>query len=323
MNLDLAKKVLDVEAQSILSLKEKIGPSFSEAAKLILSCKGRVIFFGIGKSGQIAQKLSSTFSSTGTPSFYIHPSEASHGDLGMLKEEDVVIGLSYGGDSAELTSLLNYLNRKKIPLIAITGNTGGGLARASSVVIDVKISKEACPLGLAPTASSTATLAMGDALAMVVMDAKKFKETDFAELHPGGGLGFKLSKVKDVMHTGGGFILSSVNDPLKKVFSKMSQAETRGAAGIIDEKNELVGIITDGDIRRRLETNDRPLEGVAKDMISKVPKSIISEESSEKALFLMEQFRINMLFVTEVSDVKKPIGIIHVQDLLRYKAGVK
>jgi arabinose-5-phosphate isomerase len=319
--IERARIVLELEAQAILALKDRVGPEFEKACQMIMACEGKVIVTGVGKSGQIARKLSSTLSSTGTPSLFLHPAESSHGDLGVLSKGDVVVGLSYGGETAEMSALLAHLGRKGISLIAMTGANKSSLAKAANVTLDVSVAREACPLELAPTASSTAMLAMCDALAMAVMEGKGFSAEQFAEYHPGGSLGFKLSRVSEQMHAGAGFILCPDETPLRKVFSAMSQKETRGAAGIVNAAGDLVGIITDGDIRRRLETAEDPLAGVAKDMMSRNPRTIDSSEIAEKALFLMEQFRINLLFVLDAQSTtpKKPVGLIHVHDLLRSK----
>jgi arabinose-5-phosphate isomerase len=319
--IDRARIVLELEAQAILALKDRVGESFEKACKILSDCTGKVIVTGMGKSGQIARKISSTLSSTGTPSLFLHPAESSHGDLGMISKGDVVIALSYGGESPEMSALLTYLGRKGIALIAMTGASTSSLAKAAIITLDVSVAREACPLELAPTASSTAMLALGDALAMALMEGKGFSAEQFAENHPGGSLGFKLSRVAEQMHTGAGFILCPEDLPLRKVFSAMSQKETRGAAGIVDAQGNLLGIITDGDIRRRLENSADPLAGTAKDMMSKNPRTIDAHEIAEKALFLMEQFRINMLFVldSQSSQPKKPVGLIHVHDLLRNK----
>ena len=247
--------------------------------------------------------------------------EGSHGDLGVIGKNDVVMILSYGGEAPELGALLNYISRKGNKLIAMTGGVKSSLAASAQVVLDVSVAREACPLELAPTASSTATLAMGDALAMAVMEAKGFSAEQFAEFHPGGSLGFKLTRVKDNMHTGLGFVLVPEATPVRKVFSMMSQKETRGAAGVIDQKGDLVGIITDGDIRRRLENTEDPFVGMASDMMTKNPRTVDANEIAEKALFLMEQFRINLLFVLDSQNeqAKKPVGILHIQDLLKNK----
>jgi arabinose-5-phosphate isomerase len=319
--LSLANKVLDVEAQSIIDLKSRLGDSFSKCVDIILKCEGKLVLTGIGKSGAIAKKLASTFSSTGTAAVFLHPAESAHGDLGLISSQDVILALSYGGETPELNSVLSYVARKGLPLIAITGNSQSELANKAIAFLDVKVSREACPLGLAPTASSTATLAMGDALAMVVSAKKGFTSDNFAEVHPGGGLGVKLLKVSNIMHSGSALPILNLDASMKEVLSAMSRGETRGAVGIVDEKKNLAGIITDGDIRRWLDASPEALSGLARDRMSRNPKTIDSSELAEKALFVMEQFRINLLFVLDQKSENphRPVGLIHVQDLLRAK----
>ncbi|MGE5085393.1 MAG: KpsF/GutQ family sugar-phosphate isomerase [Bacillota bacterium] len=315
-----ALKVLEVESQAILGLRERIGSEFEQVVNMITTCKGKLILTGMGKSGQIARKLASTFSSTGTPAVFLHPAEGNHGDLGIVGNEDVVIALSYGGESPEFTGILRFVARKGIPLIAMTGNMHSSLAKASQVTLNVFVSEEACPLGLAPTASSTATLAMGDAVAMCVMVEKGFSSTDFAEFHPGGSLGYRLlTRVKDVMHSGEALPMVGLETPIREVFSIMTHKDVRGAAGIVDERGDLVGVITDGQIRRRLEKSNDPFTGVAKDLMTTNPRTVDVNELAEKALFVMEQFQINMLFVLdkESNHPHRPVGILHVQDLLK------
>lgn len=316
---ELAKKVLEVEAQAILSLRDRIDDNFAKAVGLCVECKGKVVWTGMGKSGHVARKLASTMSSTGTPAIFLHPAESSHGDLGMLDKGDMVIAVSYGANSPELLAVLAATSRKGIPLVAITGNMDSELAQKANVVLNVRVSREACPLGLAPTASSTATLAMGDALAMSVLEAKGFSAENFAENHPGGGLGFRLSKVGDLMHSGASLPLLQLNATMKEVFSVMSKGETRGAACVVESNGDLAGIITDGDLRRLLDKEKDPFKGVAGDILISNPRTVDASELAEKALFLMEQFRINVLFVMDKdsSQPKKPVGVIHVQDLLR------
>ncbi|AFY00474.1 KpsF/GutQ family sugar-phosphate isomerase [Bdellovibrio bacteriovorus] len=315
-------KVLEVEAQAILALKERLGDSFEQVVKMITACDGKIVLTGMGKSGQIARKLASTFSSTGTPAVFLHPAESSHGDLGLVENNDVVIALSYGGESPEFAGILRFVSRKGIPLIAITGKPESSLAKAAQVTLNVHVSEEACPLGLAPTASSTATLAMGDAVAMAVMAEKGFSSEDFAEFHPGGSLGYRLlTRVRDVMHGGDALPTVTLDTPIRQVFSIMTHKDVRGAAGIVDEKGDLVGVITDGDIRRRLEKSNDPLTGLAKDLMTTNPRTIDANELAEKALFVMEQFQIQMVFVLdkESANPRKPVGILHIQDLLRAK----
>jgi KpsF/GutQ family protein len=315
-------KVIEVEAAAILALKERLNSDFEKAVTLIKDCKGKLVLTGMGKSGQIARKLASTFSSTGTPAVFLHPAESSHGDLGVIAPQDVVVALSYGGESPEFSGILRFVARKGIPLIAMTGKPGSTLAKAAQIVLDVSVSEEACPLNLAPTASSTATLAMGDAVAMGVMAEKGFSSEEFAEFHPGGSLGYRLlTQVRDVMHGGEALPTVTLDTPVRQVFSIMTHKDVRGAAGIVDDKGDLVGVITDGDIRRRLEKSSDPLTGVAKELMTTNPRTIDANELAEKALFMMEQFRIQMVFVLdkESAQPKKPVGILHIQDLLRAK----
>lgn len=320
-NLELARKVLEIESQAILALKDRLDENFQKAVELILACEGKVVWTAIGKSGHIARKIASTMSSTGTPAMFLHPAESSHGDLGFVEKKDLVIAISYSGGSQELLPILSYCSRKGVPLIALTANPESEMAKRAQVIVDLKIPKEACPLGLAPTASSTATLAIGDALAMVVLDAKGFRSEDFFQNHPGGGIGFRLSQVRDLMHGGTGLPVLSLTTPMREVFSIMSRGDVRGAAGVLDDKEQLVGIVTDGDIRRRLDGDRDPFTGTASELMSKNPRTIDASELAEKALFLMEQFRINVLFVLdkEAPNPRRPVGVIHVQDLIRAK----
>ncbi|MBK9323879.1 MAG: KpsF/GutQ family sugar-phosphate isomerase [Bdellovibrionaceae bacterium] len=325
MSLQIIKQglqVLDIEANAILALKDRLDESFVQAVQTIKECRGKLIITGMGKSGQIARKMASTFSSTGTPSVFVHPAESAHGDLGIIVDGDVIIALSYGGESPELAPILSFAVRKNIPVIAITGNANSTLAKAAKAILNISVSTEACPLNLAPTASSTASLAMGDALAMAVLNEKGFSPEEFAEFHPGGSLGYRLlTRVKDVMHTGEALPLVQLETPLREVLSIMTHKNVRGASGVLDLNGDLVGVITDGDIRRRLEKSPDPLTGAAKDLMTKHPRTIDANELAEKALFLMEQFRIQMVFVFDkLSDYpQKPVGILHIQDLLSTK----
>jgi len=320
-SFETARKVFDVEAQAILALKERLDGAFLKAVDLILACKGKLILTGIGKSGIVGRKIAATFSSTGTPAVFLHPAESAHGDLGLVSDGDLVLAITYGGETPELGPVIAAVVRKGIPLILITGNAGNEIGKRAQAVLDVKVSREACPLGLAPTASTTATLAMGDALAMVVLERRGFSSEDFAQNHPGGGLGFKLSRIRDLMHKEASMPILKPETAMKEVLSVMSRGEVRGAAGVIDEAGDLIGIITDGDIRRRLETESDPLHGVAADVMTRNPRTIDAGEIAEKALFLMEQFRILSLFVLDKGAVqpRRPIGLIHVQDLIRAK----
>jgi arabinose-5-phosphate isomerase len=316
------QRVLEIEAKSILALRDKIGESFVQAVQLIKSCEGKLVLTGMGKSGQIARKIASTFSSTGTPAVYLHPAESAHGDLGVVGPKDVLLALSYAGESSELLQVLNFCARRGLPVISMTGKKDSTLGKASTIVIDVSVPEEACPLGLAPTASTTATLAMGDALAMAVLEQKGFSIEDFAQYHPGGALGARLlTRVKDLMHAGESMPLVTPDAPMKQVFSMMTHREVRGVAGVVDAKGDLIGVITDGDIRRRLEKNGDPLLGTANELMNPHPRTIDSNELAEKAFFLMEQFKIQLLFVLDPSSStpRRPVGVLNYQDLLRAK----
>ena len=292
-----------------------------QAVELILSCRGKVVVTGIGKSGQIARKISSTFSSTGTPALYLHPAESSHGDLGVLTQNDLVIAISYGGEAVELNSILNFISRRGIKLIALTGKINSTLAKAADVVLNIHVEKEACPLNLAPTSSSAVTLAMGDALAMAVLDQKNFKSENFAEFHPSGSLGAKLLRVRDLMKAGDALPFIEKTTSMKEILTKMTHQSVRGAAGVLDTDKNLIGIITDGDIRRFLEKNQNPFQSMAENIMSLSPKTIDADELAEKALFLMEQFQIQMLIVLDQKSEfnKKPVGMLMYQDLLASK----
>lgn len=318
------RRVLEIEARSILDLAETLGEAFESAVQMIFDCKGKVIVTGMGKSGQIARKMASTLSSTGTPALFLHPAESSHGDMGVLMASDLVVAFSYGGESLEISHLLNFLARRDIPLIAFTARADSTLAKAAKVVLDISVREEACPLGLAPTSSSTASLALADALSMAVLKRRGFKKEDFAEFHPAGSLGRRLTlRVRDVMHSGGSLPIVKPEEGMRQVIAMMTSKDVRGVAGVVDGQGNLVGVITDGDIRRRLEKSENPLQETAKDVMSKHPKTIDCNELAEKAAFLMQQFNIDRLFAIDRSAMNpmSPIGLIHFQDLLR--AGVR
>lgn len=319
--LQIGIDTLRIEAESILKLVPRLGDNFVQAVESIINCKGKIILTGIGKSGQVARKISSTFSSTGSPSIYLHPAESSHGDLGVISKNDLVIALSYGGEASELNPVLNFISRNGIFLIAITGKMNSTLAQAANIVLDVSVEKEACPLNLAPTSSSTATLAMGDALAMAALELRGFKSENFAELHPSGSLGAKLMRVKDIMQTGGALPFVAQETSMKELLTTMTHQSVRGAAVVLDEHGQLAGVITDGDIRRLLEKNQDPFSKTAVDIMSHNPKTIDAGELAERALFLMEQFRTQMLIVLDKNSEApmRPVGMIIYQDLLRSK----
>lgn len=319
--LQIAESTLKIEAESILKLIPRLNEQFEKAVHAIIACQGKIILTGIGKSGQVARKIASTLSSTGTPALYLHPAESSHGDLGVISKNDLVIALSYGGETAELSWVLNYISRNGISLIALTGKSGSTLAQSAQIVLDVSVEKEACPLNLAPTSSSTATLAMGDALAMAVLETRGFKTENFAELHPSGSLGARLTRVRDIMQTGDALPFVVKDTSMKDLLTTMTHQSVRGAAGVLDHEGQLIGVITDGDIRRFLEKNQDPFSRTAGDLMSHSPKTIDANELSESALFLMEQFRTQMLIVLDKDSAtpRKPVGMIIYQDLLRSK----
>ncbi len=321
IEIEEARRVLRIEAQSILDVVERLDENFKLAVDKIIACKGKVIVTGIGKSGLVGRKISSTLNSTGTPSLFLHPAESSHGDLGVISENDLVIAISNSGETEELTPTLHFAVRRNIPLIVMTSKQSSTLGRAG-VFLDISVREEACSLGLAPTSSSTVTVALGDALAMAILKVRGFGREDFAEFHPAGSLGRRLVlRVKDLMHGSGlGLPLVRRTDDMAKVLALMTSAEVRGVAGVLDENDRLCGCITDGDLRRRLEKNKNPLTDIAEDIMSKSPKTIDQNEMAEKALFVMEQFQIQNLFVIDKSNGSlKPVGVIHLQDLLKAK----
>lgn len=322
VDLEEASRVLEIEARAIQNLKRKLGASFARAVEICLQCEGKVVISGMGKSGHIGRKIASTMASTGTPAFFLHPAESSHGDLGVIGMKDVLIAISNGGETPELQDIMRFATRKGIPLIGVTGAMKSTLARASTVALDISVEEEACPLGLAPTASSTVTLALGDALAMCLLKRRGFREEDFAEYHPGGKLGRRLlTRVEDVMHSGDGLVLVKRSTNMREVINLMTRKEVRGVAGVVDENENLIGVITDGDLRRRLEKSLNPLDDTADDLLSRNPKTVDAGELAEKALFMMEQFTIQTLFVVRRSSENpaRPVGLLHLQDLLRAK----
>ncbi len=317
-----ARRVFEIEARAVLALRDRIHPTFTQAVELITQCRGKIVVTGMGKSGLVGRKIAATLSSTGAPSVFLHPAEGLHGDLGVIGTGDVVLAISYGGEQPELEALLRYCSRKGVPLIAITGKVNSTLGRAGTATLDVHVDEEACPMGLAPTASTTATLAMGDALAVAALQRRGFKSEDFAELHPGGSLGRRLlTRVADVMHAGEALPLVKADTPMREVISVMTQKEVRGVAGVVDEQGHLVGVVTDGDLRRRLEKSQNPLDDRARDLMSRAPKTVDCSELAEKALFMMEQFKIQTLFVVQrdSADPHQPVGLLHLQDLLASK----
>ena len=318
--LEEAKRVLNVEAQSILDLVERIDDNFSRTVDLLYTCKGKVVLMGMGKSGLVGRKISSTFASTGTPSFFLHPAEGLNGDFGMLAKEDVIIAISKSGETRELLEVLPLIKRYGNRLITFTGNIDSRLARAGDVALDIRVKEEACPLGLAPTASTTATLALGDALAVALMGKRNFKEEDFAILHPGGTLGKRLLlKVEDLMHTGKAFPMVSEKTLMKDAIFEIT-SKRLGVTGVCNTEGHLVGVITDGDLRRALEKFSDLFNREASEVMTKNPKWIEKDALAAEAVQRMEEYSITSLFVFNKAGDKVPVGVIHLHDLL--KAGV-
>lgn len=315
-----AQRVMTAAADALVAAASRMNSKeLNTCVELILETKGRVVVFGIGKSGFIARKFVSTLSSTGTPALFLHPAEASHGDLGMVTSGDLFIGISQSGNAPEFHPIYSFAKQRKIPLLSITGNSAGELAQASVAVLDSSVVSEACHMGLAPTTSTTLSLTLADALAVCVSRAKKFSKNEFAEFHPGGGLGRRLlTKVADVMHTGAALPLVQPTLPMKDVVSQMTKREVRGVAGVINSDGELIGIVTDGDIRRAVDKGLNFDSTLVSDIMSSSPKVIDCHELAEKALFYMREFQIKNLFaVDSKSDSKKrPVGHIEYLDLL-------
>lgn len=315
-----AKDVLRAEAEAILALTDRIDDQFVKAVKMILACEGRVVVTGMGKSGLICQKIASTMASTGTPAFFLHPAEGVHGDLGMLMKGDVVIAVSNSGETDEISRILPVIKRMGLPLIAMSGNKESTLARAGDASLDISVEEEACPLNLAPTSSTTATLAMGDALAMALLHERGFKEEEFALYHPGGSLGRKLlTRVEDLMHSGDDMPLVDAKVTLKEALFEITSKKL-GITGIINKNQVLIGVFTDGDLRRVIEADTGALDQSIEAIMSCNPKRILRTNLAAKALQLMDTHSITSLFVFETDTDSVPIGIIHLHDLLQ--AGV-
>ena len=318
--LKKARKVLEIEAQGITRLVDKLGQDFCEAVHLLRRCQGKVVVTGVGKSGLICQKIAATLASTGTPAIFLHAVDGFHGDLGVLTRQDVVMAVSNSGETEEVNRLLPPIKRLGVPLIALTGKPSSTLARQGDVVIDTGVKEEACPMNLVPTASTTAALAIGDALAIVLLGERGFKEEDFALLHPGGVLGKRLLyRVEDLMHVGDEIPFVKEDASLMDAILVIS-SKRLGVTGVLDAGENLVGVITDGDLRRGLEKNLDIRERQACEVMTLNPKRIRKGELAAKALQAMEQFSITALFVVAPTNERKAIGIIHVHDLL--KAGI-
>ena len=307
-----ARRVLEVEAAAILGLVDHLDQHFVDSVELFATCPGRVVTMGVGKSGIICKKISATLASTGTPSFFMHPTEAIHGDLGMLVKGDVVLAISNSGETEELIRILPSIKRVGAEIVAITGNANSTLAKGADHHLSAAISKEACPLGLAPTASTTATLALGDALAMALLVRRGFKEEDFAFLHPGGKLGKRFLRVRDLMHKGSDIPVVADSASMHDVIYEMSK-KGFGITAVVDANGSLVGVISDGDLRRLLQKDEAILKKTARDSIKGMPQTISADELASAALQIMEQRKITSLFITGDSGAVE--GIIHIHDL--------
>jgi arabinose-5-phosphate isomerase len=312
--LELARKVLRIEAAAILGLVDRVDGEFERAVDLLFECRGRVIVTGMGKSGIICRKIAATFSSTGTSAWFLHPAEAIHGDLGAIREDDVVLALSHSGETEELLRLLESIRRIGARLIALTGNPASTLARAADVMLDCGIAEEACPMNLVPTASTTAALAMGDALAMTLLVRKGFREEHFASLHPGGKLGRRLMRVEHVMHAGDSIPLVGPSTPMPEVFHEMS-SKRLGMTCVVDESRRLIGIFTDGDLRRLMARAHDVLRLTAGDVMIPRPITIQRDLLAVEALKAMETHKITSIVVVDADRTVE--GVVHLHDLWR------
>ncbi len=315
-SLDVGRRVLGIEARAVQALVQRLDGGFSEAVDLLYHCKGKVVVSGMGKSGLIGQKIAATMASTGTPSFFLHPAEGLHGDLGMLARRDVLIAISNSGETQEILQLLPFMERMGIPVVAIVGRMGSTLAKNSAVVLDVSVAEEACPMGLAPTASTTATLAMGDAVAVALLEKRGFKEQDFAQFHPGGTLGRRLLvKVRDLMHKG-----QEIPQVMETVLASVAilemSAKKLGMTTVVDRAGTLLGVITDGDLRRFLQQGGDFSKITAGSLASRRPKLIGPDELAAKSVEMMERYSITTLVVAD--SAKRIVGVVHLHDLLKH-----
>lgn len=311
--------VLRMEAEGLMSVIDRLDENFVRAIDIMKRCKGKVVVTGVGKSGLICAKIAATLSSTGTPAFFLHSGDALHGDLGMVMSDDVVVAISNSGETDEILKLLPHFKHHRLKLIVITGNPESTLAKAGEAVINVRVAEEACPLGLAPTTSTTVALAMGDALAVVLLEQKGFNATDFAMRHPGGLLGRKLLlRVEDLMYRGERLPLVQETTSVKDALFEIT-AKRLGVTGVTNDKQQLVGVLTDGDLRRGLESKGQILSLATKDLMTRNPKTIPAETLASEAVAVMEKFPITSLFVLE-HETQKPVGIVHLHDLI--KAGL-
>jgi arabinose-5-phosphate isomerase len=313
MSLDTARRVLKIEAQAIQDVLARLDNAFERAVDLFFACQGRVAVTGMGKSGIVGRKISATLSSTGTPSFFLHPAEALHGDLGMLARGDAMLAISYGGETREITALLDAFKRLEIRLVTLTGNPKSTIAQASDVVLDVSVNEEACSLNLAPTASTTVAMAVGDALAVSLLERRDFRHDDFAALHPAGSLGKRLLRVDRVMHAGDALPRVSPETPMPEVFHEMS-AKKLGMTTVAQSDGTLAGILTDGDLRRLMEKHGgATLSMTATQCMNANPLTVRPNLLASEALTFMEKRRITSVVVTDES--RKLLGVVHLHDL--------
>lgn len=312
---ELGRAVITTEAEAVAALLPRIDAKFAAACHLLLNCRGRIVVLGMGKSGHIANKIAATLASTGSPAFFVHPGEASHGDLGMITRDDVVIAISSSGETNEILLILPLLKRLEVTLITLTGSSTSSLAKAATINLDVSVTKEACPLGLAPTSSTTATLAMGDALAIALLEARGFTADDFALSHPGGMLGRRLLlRAQELMRTGDAIPLVNAKIPIIKALVEMTQKHL-GMTVVVDDSGALLGIFTDGDLRRTLDKNIDVHDTAIAEVMTTNAKMISPEMLAAEALQIMEQYKITTLLVSE--DDATLIGILHMHDLLQ------
>ncbi len=311
---EVAVEVLRTEAAAIEGLVDQLDERFDQAVELLRACPGRVVCTGMGKSGLVMKKIAATLASTGTPSFFLHPAEAVHGDLGMIVPGDAVLAASYSGTNEELLRLVETLKRLGVPLVAMTGNAASPLARIADIHLPAAIDREACPLNLAPTASTTATLALGDALAMALLEARGFTREDFARLHPAGRLGRRLLRVHQLMHAGDALPQVTAETPMRDAIYEMSRKKL-GITAVVDAEGRLLGCISDGDLRRALETDDGLLRHTAAEHMHRSPRTIPGDELAAAALQKMEEHRITSLFVCDPEGRLE--GVVHLHDLWR------
>ncbi len=316
--IETGKKVLRIESEAVAALIDRLDDKFEKAVETLDKCKGRVVVTGMGKSGLIGKKIAATLASIGVPAFFLHPAEGVHGDLGMVVKDDVIVAISNSGETDEILELLPSIKRFALPLISLTGNMKSTMAKRSDIVLDISVAEEACPMNLVPTASTTATLAMGDALAIALLDKKGVKEEDFALFHPGGSLGRKLiTRVDDLMHVGDQLPLVTEDTLVPDTIGEISRKKL-GFAIVVNGEGRTLGIVTDGDLRRGMENHHDILQKTASEIMAENPKTIEKDALAARALQIMESLSITALIIADES--QKPVGVIHLHDIL--KAGI-